>query len=161
MDIQVSSNLERALFDLYDRDGPALARAMAEFRLSGRLQVGEARWRRATAVFSGFRLDDPGTLDAIAAIYKSTGELVDPHTAVAVAAAEAWAGPLDVPVVALATAHPAKFPDATWRATGLRPALPPRLADIFERPERVEVLANDLARLKSFIRDRHSQRSAA
>ena len=66
-----------------------------------------------------------------------------------------------IPHIALATAHPAKFPDATWRATGLRPALPSRLAGIFEKPERVDVLANDLSRLKSFIRDRHSQRSAA
>ncbi len=161
MDIQVSSNFERALFDLYDRDGPALAAAMTEFRRGGRLRVGEARWRRATAIFSGFRLDDPGTLAAIAAIYKSTGELVDPHTAIAIAAAQGWDGPKDVPVVALATAHPAKFPEATWRATGLRPALPEHLAGIFEKPERVEVLANDIARIKSFIRDRHSQRSAA
>jgi threonine synthase len=66
-----------------------------------------------------------------------------------------------VPVVALATAHPAKFPDAVERATGIRPQLPARLADIFDRPERVEVLPNDLARLKSFIQERHSRRNAA
>jgi threonine synthase len=153
MDIQVSSNFERLLFDLYGRDGAAVGEAMAAFRASGRLDAGEERWRRALRLFDGYRRNDEETLAEIARVRAESGELVDPHTAVGVAAGRARA-PADarVPVVALATAHPAKFPDAVEQATGARPALPPRLADLFEREERVTVLPNDLARVQEFVR---------
>src|SRR5262249_24655842 len=147
MDIQVSSNVERLLFDLYDRDGASLAQAMASFRRNGQLAVGEARWRAARSVFDGYRFDDAETLHAIAGVQRQTGELVDPPTAIGIAAAHAGERSPDgggAPIVALATAHPAKFPDAVERATGRRPALPPPLSDLLDRPERVEVLPNDL-----------------
>ncbi len=161
MDIQISSNFERLLFDLYDRDGPSLAAAMAGFRRSGELAPGEERWRTARAVFDAHRLDDRETLQAIADIHAGSGELVDPHTAIGVAAAHAARHGDSVPTVALATAHPAKFPEAVERATGIRPPLPAALADLDERPETVEVLPNDVRTVKDFIRGRQRLRGAA
>jgi threonine synthase len=157
MDIQISSNFERLLFDLYDGEGAAVAEAMGEFRATGTLALGQARWARALELFDGTRLDDEGTLEAIARIFEETGELVDPHTAIGVAAAREKAGSVPdphAPIVAVATAHPAKFPDAVERATGVRPALPPALADLFEREERLSVLPNDLAQVRDFVRAR-------
>ena len=156
MDIQISSNFERLLFDLYGRDGAAVAEAMTAFRATGRLEVGEARWRRALEIFDAARLDDEETLAEIARIHKETGELVDPHTAVGIAAARAKADTLDdpnTPVIALATAHPAKFPDAVEKATGIRPALPARMADLYGRQERIAILPNELARVQAFVRE--------
>ncbi len=153
MDIQVSSNFERLLHDLLDRDGPAVARHMTAFRQSGRLPLDEARWRAARRLFRGHAVDDDGTLAQIARTRAETGMTVDPHTAVGIAAAEARRDP-DIPTVALATAHPAKFPDAVERATGRRPPLPEALAAQAERPERAELMPNDLSRLKTFIRER-------
>jgi threonine synthase len=160
MDIQVSSNFERLLFDLYGRDGPALAQAMASFRRNGQLAVGDERWKTARAVFDGYRFDDADTLQAIAGVYRQTGELVDPHSAIGIAAAHAAARDHGGPVVALATAHPAKFPDAVERATGLRPQLPSRLAGLFDRPESVEVLSNDLKTVQGYIRSRRLKGAA-
>src|SRR5215470_12739283 len=138
MDIQVSSNFERLLFDLYDRDGAAVAAAVASFRRSGRLTLGEERLARARAVFEGYRVDDDGTLEIMRSVWQATGELVDPHTAIGIAAG--WDGSDgETPLVALATAHPAKFPDAVERATGVRPPLPGSLADLLSRPERCVV----------------------
>jgi threonine synthase len=154
MDIQVSSNVERLLFDLYERDGMALAKAMASFRRNGRLAVGDDRWRAARALFDGFRLDDADTLQAIAEVYRHSGELLDPHTAIGVAAGHACYRNGAVPMVALATAHPAKFPDAVEQATGIRPPLPPRLNDLFSRAERANILPNDLRVVQAFMRDR-------
>ena len=155
MDIQISSNFERLLLDLYDGDGAAVAVAMAGFRASGSLDLGPARWRRALELFAAARCDDAGTLAEIARVYRETGELVDPHTAIGIAAAREQAGSVpdpQAPIVAVATAHPAKFPDAVARATGVRPALPPYLADLLERPERLTVLPNDLAQVSDFVR---------
>ena len=150
MDIQVSSNFERLLFDLFDRSGPAVAEAMQAFRRTGRLSVGANRWREAAELFAACSLSDEETLAVIAREHAATGELLDPHTAVGVAAARSLDS--DVPVVALATAHPAKFPEAVERATGLRSSLPPRLADIATRPERVAKLPNDLKAVQNFVR---------
>ncbi|HEY5597390.1 MAG TPA: threonine synthase [Kiloniellales bacterium] len=157
MDIQISSNFERLLYDLYDGDARAVAAAMAEFRKTGRLTPGDARWKKALRLFAGARADDQATIAEMARIHRDHGELVDPHTAVGIAAARAKiaAGALgnaQTPVIALATAHPAKFPDAVQQATGIRPALPAGLADLYEREERFSVLANDLARLREFVR---------
>lgn len=152
MDIQVSSNFERLLFDLYDRDGERLAAMMRDFRENRRLTVDEPRWRRAREIFDGFRLDDDGTRAVIREVYEATGELLDPHTAVGLAAGRARRRTSGTPLIALATAHPAKFPDAVEKATGVRPALPERLADLYERPERCDVLPNDVAAVRDYVR---------
>ncbi len=150
MDIQVSSNFERLLFDLLDRDGAAVASTIRAFRDGGRLPLDTARWRRATALFDGASLDDEGTIREMRAVYERTGRQIDPHTAVGLAAArDCRAG--DDPLVVLATAHPAKFPDAVERATGRRPALPPHLADLHERPERCVTMANDAGRFTDHV----------
>ncbi len=151
MDIQVSSNFERMLFELFDRDGAALAEAMAGFRATGQLALGAARWESLRALFDACRLDDSGTREAMGRWHRATGDSLDPHTAVGVeAAVRRWRDPA-VPVVAMATAHPAKFPDAVVAATGMRPALPERMADLFERPERYTVLTNDLEAVQGHV----------
>ncbi len=152
MDIQVSSNFERLLFELLDRDGPATAAAMAEFRASGRMPVPDAAWKRVTSVFHGFRLDDAGTLAEIRRLHAEDGYLADPHTAIGIAAARALACQHGVPTVAMATAHPAKFPDAMEQATGQRPPLPAHLADLYERPETFSRAPNDLAAVEALVR---------
>jgi threonine synthase len=151
MDIQVSSNFERLLFELLHRDAAATAASMAEFRAAGRMPVPEEAWKRARTLFHGFRLDDAGTLEEIRRLRRECGYLPDPHSAVGIAAARALrcAG---VPTIALATAAPAKFPDAIEAATGERPPLPPRLADLYERSERLTVAPNDLAAVEALVR---------
>ncbi len=151
MDIQVSSNFERILFELLDRSGPATAAAMTEFRRTGHLKVPDAAWKRMTAVFHGFTLTDEGTLAEIRRL-DAQGYLADPHTAIGVAAARALACHHGVPTVAMATAHPAKFPDAMQQATGRRPPLPPGLADLYERPETFARAPNDLASVEALVR---------
>ncbi len=152
MDIQVSSNFERLLFELLDRDPGATAAAMAGFRETGRMAVPGPAWHRARGLFHGFRLDDAGTLAEIARLYAASGYLADPHSVVGIAAARALPAGHGVPMVAVATAHPAKFPDAMEQATGVRPALPGRLADLFARPERLAEVANDVAAVTRAVR---------
>jgi threonine synthase len=151
MDIQVSSNFERLLFELLGRDAAATATTMLDFRRTGRMAVPDAAWRRARTLFHGFRLDDPGTEAEIRRLHAACSYLADPHTAIGVAAANALSEP-GVPTVAMATAHPAKFPDAMRRATGQAPALPPHLADLFDREERFTVLPNDLGAVQAAVR---------
>jgi threonine synthase len=160
MDIQVSSNFERLLFELLDRDAEATRRTMVAFRESGRMTVADAVWHRARGLFHGFRLDDPGTEAEIRRLHAATGYLADPHTAIGIAAAAALRCAGGVPVVAMATAHPAKFPDAMERATGQRPALPPRMADLFGREERYSVLPNDLGAVEAAVRGLVGRNSA-
>ncbi len=152
MDIQVSSNFERLLFELLDRDGEATRRTMTEFRETGRMRVADPVWHRARCRFEAFRLDDPGTEAEIRRLHAATGYLADPHTAIGIAAARAHPAGPGVPMVAMATAHPAKFPDAMERATGHRPALPPRMSDLFEREERFTVMPNDLGAIEAAVR---------
>jgi len=161
MDIQVSSNFERFLFELYGRDGAVTALAMTEFRKAGSLSVGDNLWKKARETFDGHRLDDRETKRVIGEVYESSGYLLDPHSAIAVAAAREKPGDPSVPVVALATAHPAKFPDAVEEASGIHPDLPPALADLHERPERIVVLPNDLMRVEAFVRENVSLPGAA
>jgi threonine synthase len=151
MDIQVSSNLERLLFDLYGRDGQALATAMGDFRKAGRMTAPQQSWKQVETLFAAAAFDDTATLAAMGDLYKRTGELIDPHSAIGIAAAEAKRTDPEIPIIALATAHPAKFPDAVQRATGRRPDLPDHLADLYDRPERMTVLPNDLERVKDFV----------
>ena len=149
MDIQVSSNHERLLFELLGRDGAATAELMGRFRALGAVET------PSDPSFVAASLDDAATLAEIADLHRRTGYLADPHTAVGIGAARAvGAGPAGEegrPVVCMATAHPAKFPDAVERATGVRPALPPHLADLFEREERYDVLGADLAAVRAHV----------
>jgi threonine synthase len=154
MDIQISSNFERLLFELCGRNGATVRDLMRRFRKTGRMKLTEARHARLGKLFAGARVDDEMTLSTIRRVYRQTGEVIDPHTAVGLEAARLAGAGIAAPMVALACAHPAKFPDAVARATGERPLLPPRLADLYERPERVETLPNDLRAVQDFIRGR-------
>lgn len=158
MDIQVSSNFERLLFELLGRDAAATAQQMTRFRAEGRMPVPDAAWRQATAQFRGFSLDDEGTLEEMRRLKRESGYVADPHTAVGTAAARAHPGERGVPMVVAATAHPAKFPDAVRAALGEAPALPPHLADLFERQERYSVLPNELQGIEAFVRA-HARRN--
>src|SRR5713101_8430627 len=152
MDIQVSSNFERLLFELKGRSGAAVADAIAAFRATGTLPATDAEWQSARRLFDAHRVDDEATRATIAATWRSTGELIDPHSAVALAAAQAVRRNRAMPMVSLACAHPAKFPEAVESATGRRPALPPRLADLMSRPERITALPNDLRAVENHLR---------
>jgi threonine synthase len=152
MDIQVSSNFERLLFEAYGRDGAAVTRLMEQLKQSGSYTVAETAHRAITADFVGRRLDDEGTKRVMAALYKESGELIDPHSAVGIYAGRAARLDPALPCLALATAHPAKFPDAVVAATGIRPPLPPHMADLFQRREKFTTLANDLDLVKKFVR---------
>ena len=154
MDIQVSSNFERLLFELAGRDGAAVATSMAQFRREGELKLAASQFKEMTSLFVGARVDDETTLATIKRVYETTGELVDPHTAIGIRAAEARRGGNAVPMIALGTAHPAKFPDAVERAVGIRPALPARLAGLMSARERLTVLANDVKAVQAFIRSK-------
>jgi threonine synthase len=158
MDIQVSSNVERLLFELNHRDGGMTAEQMLRFRDTGRLVVEPDQYAELTERFDGARIDDEATLSIIKTVYEETGQLVDPHTAVGIGAARAARAARTstepaAPVVVLATAHPAKFPDAVEQATGERPVLPAPLAEALERPERTAVLPNDLAAVQAYVDD--------
>jgi threonine synthase len=152
MDIQVSSNFERLLFEMLDRDPAATAEAMRGFRATGRMAVPDAAWRRTREVFHGFRVDDSGTTAEIRRLHDVCGYLADPHTAIGIAAARAHPPARGVSTVAMATAHPAKFPDAIEQAIGTRPELPPRLAELMTKPEHFVVLPNDLAAVEANVR---------
>jgi threonine synthase len=161
MDIQISSNFERLLFDLLDRDGRAAAQAIKTFRDTGALALGRKPWRRAAELFAACSVDDDRTKQVIAELYRETGVLLDPHSAVGIEAARTRRRDPAVAMVALATAHPAKFPAAVEAATGVRPDLPPRLADLFDREERFAVLPNDLDAVRAFIREGAGLKGAA
>jgi len=151
MDIQVSSNFERLLFDLYGRDGAAVSRLMAELKEKGRFTLDQGILAKAAELFAAERVDETETACAMRAVHAETARLIDPHTAVGIAAARRRKG--GDPMVTLSTAHPAKFPDAVAAATGLRPQLPPSLADLLTRPERCDFLGNDAEALKAYILD--------
>jgi len=144
MDIQVSSNHERLLFELSGRNGVHTTDLLTRFRGLGAVEAPQSDR------FDAASLDDRETLAVISDVHDATGRLVDPHTAVGIGAARARRTG-DAPMVALATAHPAKFPDAVERATGTRPPLPERLADLFDREERFDVLPNDVAAVRAHV----------
>ncbi len=152
MDIQVSSNFERLLFDLLGGDGGAVREWIDDFRSTGAVSVDDSRLAAAREKISASRLDDDGTRRVIREMYETTGELLDPHSAIGVDAARQCRGDEAVPMVALATAHPAKFPDAVKAATGIHPALPDRMSDLFERDESFDTLPNDVAAVQNFVR---------
>ncbi|MGB0111654.1 MAG: threonine synthase [Ilumatobacteraceae bacterium] len=154
MDIQVSSNFERLLFEMNGRDGGMTAEQLGRFRSTGKLQIEpDQRDRFISGQFRAASFDDDATIAEISRVYQASGMLLDPHSATGTAAA-AMLGALDGgnhPIVSLATAHPAKFPDAVEQATGVRPPLPAHLADLFDRPERTQTVANDLVAVEALV----------
>ncbi|MEP9377770.1 threonine synthase [Aquabacter sp. CN5-332] len=151
MDIQVSSNFERLLFESLDRDAETLRSLMASLAQSGSFTVPRDAFASIVGEFSAGRADEPETAAMIARTYREADYVVDPHTAVALAVAGKVEHNPNVPQVVLSTAHPAKFPDAVEAATGKRPALPVHMADLMSRKERFTVLPNDLSAIEAFI----------
>ncbi|WP_375175286.1 threonine synthase [Pseudooceanicola sp.] len=151
MDIQVSSNFERVLFDAYGRDGKAVSQLMDELK-SGGFSVSQGALQHLQDLFLSGRASEEETSATIKRLRATTGELLCPHSAVGVKVAEECLDPA-VPMITLATAHPAKFPDAVEAATGHRPGLPPRMADLFDRDERVTRVENDLGEIQHLIRE--------
>lgn len=154
MDIQVSSNFERLLFDLGGRDGAAMAGQMHGFEKTRAMQLTNAQREGAAALFASDRVESGDMSEAMRWACAESGEVIDPHTAIGLAAARRAGLPADVPVVTLATAHPAKFGDAVERATGVRPALPCRVGDLFDREERYDTLDATFAAVSGYIADR-------
>ncbi|QIB35022.1 threonine synthase [Ancylobacter pratisalsi] len=156
MDIQISSNFERLLFEVLERDAGALRGLMASLSQSGAFSPPTQALEAIRADFDAARADESQTMDTIAQVRRACGYLLDPHTAVAVSVAERIEHDPRVPQVVLATAHPAKFPDAVERACGERPPLPAHLADLMEREERLPTLPNDIAAIEAYI-TRHAR----
>lgn len=154
MDIQISSNFERYLCDLLDRDTASIAKLMNSFKEKGTFSIGADYMAKARQEFDAHRCNDAQTTQMMAACYKETGYMLDPHTAVGLFAGLQVREDPSIPLVALACAHPAKFPDAVEKAIGIRPDLPPHLADLYERKEHVSVLENDLPKLQDFIKNK-------
>ena len=161
MDIMVSSNFERLLFDLHGRNGAAVAGLMDTFKKTGDFSVEEDRWTEARRLFDSLAVDDAQTCETIAQVFAETGEVLDPHTAIGVKAARECRRSLDIPMVILGTAHPVKFPDAVEKAgVGKALELPAHLSDLFEREERYTVLANELKAVQAFV-SQHGNRGKA
>ncbi len=151
MDIQISSNFERLLFDLYAHDSDTIHSLMESLKQHRKFSITDDALKQLQARFSAASVDDAATLAAIASVHKDSGYTLDPHTAVGVQASHQARRHPDAPMVTLATAHPAKFPDAVVKATGIHPALPPHLDDLFEREERFTRLPNDTEAIKNLI----------
>jgi threonine synthase len=154
MDIQVSSNFERLLFELGGRDPQAVTARMAEFQATGAFRVSNAMFAEASGLFAATGVDDAATRATISETWRRTGLVLDPHSAVGVTAAQRLDDGSKTPVIALACAHPAKFPEVVTEATGLRPHLPPHMADLFEREERLVSLPNELATVQAYVRQK-------
>jgi len=151
MDIQVSSNFERLLFDLHGRDGAGLAETMRGFEATRTMSLPQSMRDEAASLFTSARIDPDAMALAMRWSVEEAGEIIDPHTAIGLAAAQAADLPAGTPVVTLATAHPAKFRDAVERATGMRPGLPGHLSGLFERTERYVTLPAELETVENFI----------
>lgn len=151
MDIQVSSNFERLLFDLHGRDGQALAKAMQGFESTKRFALPSVMRDEAAKLFASARIDADAMQLAMRWACDRAGEVIDPHTAIGLAAAQTASLPADVPIVTLATAHPAKFADAVERATGIRPSLPARVGGLFDRTERYATLPAEIGAIEAFV----------
>ncbi len=154
MDIQISSNFERLLFDLHGRNGAALAAVMSTFEATGKMTLSDGQRTEAAALFLAENVDEARMMQALQWAYSECGQLLDPHTAIGLSAARARAAAMEGPIVTLATAHPAKFPDAVERASGMRPQLPRRVQHLFDREERYDRLAADADALKAYMRAR-------
>ena len=160
MDIQVSSNFERLLFEAYGRDAAALRALMANFAQSGKFTIAPGPLRAIRDEFDAFSTDEANCASEMARVYRESGTILDPHTAVAVhAARRALARDRATPMIVLGTAHPAKFPDAVEKAIKVRPPLPAHLADLMSRQERFTILPNDPGAVRRFIRERASMQA--
>jgi threonine synthase len=151
MDIMVSSNFERLLFDLYDRDGTALRELMTSLNNGTADRLEPQRWQKARQLFSSHCVDDDKTCEVISQIALQHNYLLDPHSAIGIEAGRVCNQHPEVPMVTLATAHPVKFPDAVIKASQEVPPLPNHLTGLFERPERCEVLDNNLATVQHYM----------
>jgi threonine synthase len=151
MDIQVASNFERILFEVYERDPAAVRALMGSLGQSRRFVLAAEALSRLRATFSADRADADETAAAIRTVLRESGHLIDPHTAVAVAVAEKETRDPSVPMVVLGTAHAAKFPDAMAAACGVRPPLPDWLSDLAARPECVTKLPADQMQVERHI----------
>jgi threonine synthase len=153
MDIQVSSNFERLLFEASNRNAKEVVAQMSALAKDGSFTVPAAALAHVRADFDAFRVDEAACAEEMASVYRKSGVIIDPHTAVGVhAARKALAASPTTPVIALATAHPAKFPDAVEAATGVRPRLPEPLADLMERKEVIVALPNDGRAVADYLR---------
>ncbi|WP_024510096.1 threonine synthase [Bradyrhizobium sp. ARR65] len=152
MDIQVSSNFERLLFEASRRDAHLVRRLMEQLKQSGRFVLPDAMLAAIREEFDAGRADETETSAAIRAAWREAGELVDPHTAVALAVAERDSSESAIPTIVLSTAHPAKFPDAVEAACGVRPQLPAWLDGLMTRSEQVKIMKNDQAEVERFVR---------
>ncbi len=154
IDIQVSSNFERLLLELEDNDTGLLRSRMTTFEKHGQFELGEDELAKMRAQFDGRAVSEEETLHMMREVLDRTGIVIDPHTAVGVVAGRARRRRRDVPMVYLSTAHAAKFPDAVRQALNLDAPLPARLADLFQRKERCDVLPNDLAKVQRYVEER-------
>lgn len=154
MDIQVSSNFERLLFDLHGRDPVALTKAMKGFEATHRLDLSSAMQSEAGSLLISKRIDGDGMAQALRWAFAECSQLIDPHTAIGLAAAREVESMVDGPIVTLATAHPGKFRDAVERASGQRPGLPVRVAGLFDRAERYDTLPAELGAVETYIGER-------
>ncbi|RCK99998.1 MAG: threonine synthase [Candidatus Tokpelaia sp. JSC189] len=150
MDIQISSNFERLLFETSDRNTALIRNAMTSLGQAGRFSLDAAQHSRIAALFSAGRCTMAETAETIRKVYEQNNYLADPHTAVGIKVGREYADP-NVPMVVLATAHPAKFPDAIHNACGKTPQLPQWTADLMQRKEHFEILPNDEKEVKAFI----------
>lgn len=151
MDIQISSNFERLLFELLDRDATQCSQIMRNFRKNGKMDIPEKIWNKATHYFKGMSLNNEETKEAITKIFHDSLYLADPHTAIGIVTAQKYRSK-DIPMIAVATAHPAKFPDAIKQATGILPPLPLAMADLYDRKENYQILPNDLQTIENAVR---------
>jgi threonine synthase len=156
MDIQVSSNFERLLADLA---GGSVAEQMRGFEASRAMRLSNAQLDGAATLFASARIEPDAMNEAMRWACAEAGQVIDPHSAIGLAAARTADIPADVPVVTLATAHPAKFADAVERATGMRPPLPSRLGDLFDRQERFDVLPAEFGAITGYIAERATPRA--
>jgi len=152
MDIQVSSNFERLLFEVSRRDGAMVRRLMEQLKQSGRFVLPDAMLAAIREEFDAGRADETETSAAIRAAWREAGDLVDPHTAVALAVADRDTSDSRIPHIVLSTAHAAKFPDAVEAACGVRPQLPAWLDGLMSRPEQIRIARNDQAEVERFVK---------
>src|SRR6202008_526957 len=152
MDIQISSNFERLLFEACKRDAESVRRLMASLKQSGRFVLPDAMLAAIREEFDAGRADETETAAAIRAAWREAGDLVDPHTAVALAVSDRDTSDSNIPNIVLSTAHPAKFPDAVEAACGVRPRLPAWLDGVMNKPEHIKLLNNDQVEVERFVR---------
>ncbi len=150
MDIQISSNFERFLFELLDRDSDRVVALMRQFSATGEFTVEPSVLARANAIFCAHRLDNDATRQAMRQVYRQSGDIMDPHSVIGLAAAVKYAQP-GIPTVVLGTAHPAKFADAVTDALGQSPALPATLARLTDLPEKMTRVANNLEQIQTLM----------